>query len=86
MFRVGARCGTVVGIIVWLWRGAALAALSIGASILLTLCAACFWGLTVPAVLHAFKLDPKIAAGPITLAFADVFTLLFHFGLGALLL
>ena len=63
-----------------------LEAFSIGASILLTLCAACFFGLTVPALLHAFKLDPKIAAGPVTLAFTDIFTLLFYFSLGALLL
>jgi len=83
---LGTACGTVVGIIVWLWRRAGLEAFSIGASILLTLCAACFFGLTVPAVLHAFKLDPKIAAGPVTLAFTDIFTLLFYFSLGALLL
>src|SRR5688572_11192418 len=83
---LGTACGSVVGIIVWLWRGAGLEGFSIGASILLTLCAACFFGLTVPALLHAFKLDPKIAAGPVTLALTDIFTLLFYFSLGALLL
>jgi magnesium transporter len=83
---LGAACGTVVGLIVWLWRGAALAGFSIGASILLALCAACFFGLSVPAVLHAWKLDPKIAAGPVTLAFTDLFTLLFYFSLAALLI
>ncbi len=36
--------------------------------------------------LHAFKLDPKIAAGPLTLALTDVFTLLFYFTLAAVLL
>jgi magnesium transporter len=83
---LGAGCGAVVAVIIWLWRGAALAAFSIGASILLTLCAACFFGLSVPALLHALKLDPKIAAGPVTLAFTDVFTLLFYFSLAAWLL
>lgn len=83
---LGAACGTVVGLIVWLWRGAGLAAFAIGGSISLALCAACFFGLTVPALLHALKLDPKIAAGPVTLAFTDIFTLLFYFGLAALLL
>jgi len=58
----------------------------IGTSVLLTLCAACFFGLTVPAVLHAFRLDPKIAAGPVTLAFTDIFTLFFYFSVAALLL
>jgi magnesium transporter len=83
---LGTACGTTVGLIVWLWRGAALAGLAIGGSILLALCAACFFGLSVPALLHALKLDPKIAAGPITLAFTDIFTLLFYFSLAAILL
>ena len=76
----------MVGIIVWLWRGAALAGVSIGVSLLLALCAACLFGLSIPAGLHALKLDPKIAAGPVTLAFTDVFTLLFYFGMAAWLL
>ena len=83
---LGAACGAAVGLIVWLWRGAALAGFAIGASILLAMCAACFFGLSVPALLHALKLDPKIAAGPVTLAFTDAFTLLFYFSLAALLL
>ena len=83
---LGAACGTVVGLIVWFWRGAGLAAFAIGGGISLSLCAACFFGLSVPALLHALKLDPKIAAGPVTLAFTDIFTLLFYFGLAALLL
>lgn len=83
---LGTGCGVLVGLIVWLWRGAALAGLAIGSSILLALGAACFFGLTVPALLHALKLDPKIAAGPVTLALTDIFTLLFYFSLAALLL
>ena len=83
---LGTMCGVVVGLIVWLWRGAGLAAVSIGGSILLALCAACFFGLSVPALLHALKLDPKIAAGPVTLALTDIFTLVFYFSLAAWLL
>ena len=83
---LGTACGMLVGIIVWLWRDNVLVAVAIGGSISLALCAACFFGLTVPALLHAFKLDPKIAAGPLTLALTDIFTLLFYFSLAALLL
>ena len=83
---LGTACGTVVGIIVWVWRGTGLTAVAIGGSISLALCAACFFGLTVPSLLHAFKLDPKIAAGPLTLALTDIFTLLFYFTLAAMLL
>ena len=83
---LGTACGLVVGLIVWLWQGAGLAAVAIGSSILLALCAACFFGLSVPALLHALKLDPRIAAGPVTLAFTDLFTLLFYFSVAAWLL
>jgi magnesium transporter len=83
---LGEVSGTLVGVIVWLWRGNALAGVSIGTSLLLAMCAACVFGLSVPAALHALKLDPKIAAGPVTLAFTDIFTLLFYFGVAAWLL
>jgi magnesium transporter len=83
---LGGGCGTVVALIVWIWRGAPLAAGVIGASIFLTLGAACFFGLLIPSLLHWLKLDPKIAAGPITLALTDIATLLFYFNLGAAIL
>jgi magnesium transporter len=44
---------------------------------------ACLLGVLFPTVLHAIKADPRIAAGPVVLASADVVTLLFYFGLGA---
>jgi magnesium transporter len=76
---LGLACGTLVAIIVWIWRHDLLAAWVIGGSIALSLVTACLFGLGVPSVLHRFKLDPKIAAGPITLALADFFALVFYF-------
>lgn len=78
---LGLGCGIVVGLIVWGWRGEGLAAFTIASSILLALVAACTFGLGVPSLLHAFKWDPKIAAGPITLALTDISTLLIYFSL-----
>jgi magnesium transporter len=83
---LGSACGLAVGIIVWVWRGGSLAAVAIGSSIVLALCAACVFGLSIPALLHALKLDPKIAAGPVTLAITDISTLVFYFTIAALLL
>jgi len=83
---LGVGCGLVVGLIVWLWQDAGRAGFAIGASILMAVGAACFFGMSVPAALHALRLDPKIAAGPVTLALTDIFTLLFYFTLAALLL
>jgi magnesium transporter len=83
---LGSGCGAIVGVIAWAWRGAPLVAAVIGGSIFLTLCAACFFGLAIPSLLHWLKLDPKIAAGPITLALTDIATLLFYFNLGTVFL
>lgn len=83
---LGLSCGLVVSIIVWFWRGEALAAVVIGGSIALSLLTACLFGLTIPSILHSLKLDPKIAAGPVTLAFADFFALAFYFSLAAAVL
>ena len=76
---LGVACGCVVATIVWLWRTDLRAALVIGGTIALSLLTACLFGLGIPSLLHRFRLDPKIAAGPVTLAFADFFALLFYF-------
>ena len=68
------------------WRGEWGAAAAIGGSIVLSFETACLLGLSVPSLLHACKLDPKIAAGPVTLALADIATLLFYFGVASIFL
>jgi len=83
---LGGACGLLVGGIVFIWQQDRPAAFVIGTSVAFCLCAASISGLSVPTFLHALKLDPKIAAGPITLALADIFTLLFYFSLAKYLL
>lgn len=83
---LGAGCGSIVALVVWLWHGAALAAWVIGGSIFLVICSACLLGLSIPALLHAVRLDLKIAAGPVTLALTDLFTIVLYFSLAAILL
>jgi magnesium transporter len=83
---LGLGCGAVVGLIVLGWRGELLPALVVGCGIFLSLISACLFGLSVPALLHALRLDPRIAAGPITLGLADVMTLLFYFSLAKVIL
>src|SRR5437588_8041714 len=76
---IGFACGTIVGLIVLIWRHDPRGAFAIGGSIALSLVSASLFGLGVPSLLHRLKLDPKIAAGPITLALADVLALLIYF-------
>ena len=76
---LGLACGTLVGVIVLIWRADTRGAFVIGGSVALSLVTACLFGLSVPSVLHRLKLDPKIAAGPVTLALADIFALVIYF-------
>jgi magnesium transporter len=76
---IGLACGTIVAAIVLLWRHHLPGAITIGGSIALSLITASLFGLCVPSLLHRFNLDPKIAAGPITLAFADICALIIYF-------
>lgn len=85
-FMLGISCGVLVALIIFVWKGTVTAGAVIGASILLIELQAAFWGISVPAVLHKTKLDPKISAGPITLAMTDICTIFFYFGLAALVL
>jgi magnesium transporter len=83
---IGLACGLIVAAIVWLWRGDAPGAVVVGVSIMVSLFMACIFGFSVPSILHRFKLDPKIAAGPVTLAVTDFFALTFYFSLASLVL
>ena len=83
---IGLASGAIVGLIVFAWRRDFPAAVVIGSGVFGSLVGACFFGLSVPTWLHALKLDPKIAAGPITLALTDVTTLVVYFGLASIVL
>jgi magnesium transporter len=83
---LGMACGLLVSAIVWLWRRDVNGAAVVGGSIVVSLVTACLFGFSVPSLLHWLKLDPKIAAGPVTLAVTDFFALAFYFSLAWLLL
>jgi len=83
---LGASCAALVGLIVTIWQGWGDAPLSIILSIVLSICFASFIGQLVPTMLHLFKLDLKISAGPVTLALADLGTIFFYFGIATLLI
>lgn len=83
---IGLSSAALVGLIVFVWKGSLITAVVIALSVLGVQLIAAVVGLSVPAALHGFKLDPKIAAGPITLALTDVFTILFYLGLATIIL
>ncbi|MEZ0229288.1 MAG: magnesium transporter [Planctomycetota bacterium] len=79
-------CGGVVALIAWVWKRSPSVSLVVGASIALSVVTACVLGVLIPTVVRKFKGDPKIAAGPIVLATADLATLLFYFNLSRMVL
>ncbi len=83
---IGLSSAVLVGLIVFVWKGSSSSAAVIALSVLIVQLIAAVVGLSVPAALHGFKLDPKIAAGPITLALTDIVTILFYLGLATMLM
>ncbi len=83
---LGLGCGGIIGLTAWIWRGQPMPAIAIGGGICLSIITACFLGVAVPTAIHKMRIDPKVAAGPIVLASADIATLLFYFNLGYWLL
>ena len=82
---LGVAVASVVAAAVVAWRHDVLGAAVIGGAIGASIVTACLYGVLLPTVLRAFHADPRIAAGPLVLASADVTTLLFYLGLGAAL-
>ena len=83
---LGAGSGFVVGVIAYLWRNVVWQGLAIGLSIWFAVITACLLGVIVPTLIRKFRIDPKVAAGPIVLAATDIATLIFYFSTANLIL
>ncbi len=80
---IGLTSGVAVGLVSLLWRqGPSLAAV-IALSILGSMVVSAVFGLMIPVSLHALKLDPKLASGPVVLMVTDVTTTLLYLALAA---
>jgi len=71
----------ISGIIVAVWQRHTAAAIVVAATILLSLVISAVVGFAVPALLRIGNRDPKLAAGPMTLAAVDILALLLYFTL-----
>ena len=78
---LGLGCGAVIGLTILIWRGRGGEAFAVGASIFLSVVTACLLGVAIPTAIHKLRIDPKVAAGPIVLAAADIATILFYLDL-----
>lgn len=78
---LGIGSGVIVGGIAAALHSNPTLGFAVGGAISASVLTAGLLGLLLPTALHAMRLDPKIAAGPIVLAVADLATLLFYFNL-----
>lgn len=83
---LGLACGGTVGCLIFLWKGSPLVGGAVALSITLAMMTSCLLAVILPSTVHALKIDPRIAAGPIVLASVDLATLLFYFNVSLALL
>jgi len=83
---LGLTCGVLVALASLLWGGGSATAGVFLISIGLAMLVSALLGIAVPVALHLFKLDPKIASGPVVLMSADVLTTSVYLGLATWLL
>lgn len=71
---LGFTSGTVVGLISLFWGEGFFPALTIASGIFVSITISATVGAAIPLLLNSLKLDPKVAAGPVVLTFADMIT------------
>ena len=76
---MGGAAGLLVGLAALAWLHQLRLALCVLEGIAAGVTVAAVLGTIVPNVLHRFKLDPRVASGPIVLALTDVITLVCYF-------
>ncbi|HEV7279644.1 MAG TPA: magnesium transporter [Pirellulaceae bacterium] len=82
---LGTACGVLVAIVAWPWKGPEIA-LCLILSIAISVGFAALFGQLAPTLLRIFRVDPRVASGPMALAATDVVTLTTYLTIGALLL
>jgi magnesium transporter len=83
---LGAACGAVIAGVAFVWPGEKRVAAALLGGIAGGVTLSAVLGLTVPLLLRLLRLDPRVAAGPIVLAGADILTILCYFSLARWLL
>jgi magnesium transporter len=77
---LGGACGAIMGLIAFLWKGSAAVGLILACSLTVSIAVAGMVGVAIPLALVKLPgTAGRIAAGPLTLATADIMTLLIYF-------
>ena len=77
----GFVCGTVITIIIFLWKDELFLGVLVGVSIMATLVIATLSGALIPIVMHRLRIDPAVASGPFITTLNDITSVLIYFGM-----
>lgn len=79
-------CGVVVGVMSLFWGSGLAPSMTISVGIVISIIVSATLGASIPLLLHARRLDPKVASGPVVLMFADIITTAIYLGLATMFL
>src|SRR5699024_5814234 len=80
---VGASCGVVIILIVYIWKGNIFLGILVGMALLPTLTVATLSGALIPHFMQRVYIDPAVASGPFITTLNDVTSVLIYFGMAA---
>jgi len=83
---LGLSSGAIMALIGFAWLHDVRVAGAVAAGIACAGITGAAFGFLIPRLLHRWKLDPRIASGPVTLALTDLAALAAYFGISVLLL
>lgn len=78
---LGATLGLIVAVVSLAWGPQRATPIVVGLSVLVAMLVAATLGTLVPVLLHAARLDPRLAAGPVVLTLTDMATMAVYLGL-----
>lgn len=78
---VGAVCGIVVTLMIYIWKGNFFLGLLVGIAITATLTVATLSGALIPLIMDKFKIDPAVASGPFITTLNDITSVIIYFGM-----
>lgn len=85
-FLLGITSALLITGCYFLWSHDLGPVLGIALSIIIAMMASALFGALFPILLHQFKLDPKVAAGPVVLMISDIMTIAIYLILNTLIL
>jgi magnesium transporter len=83
---MGVMCGSIVGLVAFLWLGNPLLGVIVGSAMLSAITVAATMGALVPLLFKKINIDPAIATGPFVTMTNDIVGLFIYFGLAVVLL